>query len=214
MIDAVLSWPALLTALVVFGFAPGALLRLIVRAFEREDPRRRELLAELYAVPRMERPFWVLEQLEVALFEGVWERMRWAATGRVIDRWHVRSAVELNRVHPQTFWIPAAEERLAVAPGWIVQLPFAMTDGWAERMWVEVTAVQRRHLVGKLRNEPVGIPRLARGDEIKFKRDHIMNISSRDEISNRVMGAAGWVPMCEGCNPTPGFDSAERLHEY
>jgi hypothetical protein len=29
------------------------------------------LLAELHVVPRAERPFWVAEQLEVALFEGV-----------------------------------------------------------------------------------------------------------------------------------------------
>jgi DNA-binding transcriptional MerR regulator len=66
-----LAWPTFLIALLVFGFAPGALLRLIVLAFRRDDPRRRELLGELYAVPRIERPFWVIEQLEVALFEGL-----------------------------------------------------------------------------------------------------------------------------------------------
>jgi hypothetical protein len=54
----------------------GAMLRLIVLAFHREDPRRQELLAELHAVPRWERPFWVMEQLEVALFEGIWHRIR------------------------------------------------------------------------------------------------------------------------------------------
>lgn len=58
------------------GFAPGAFLRLIVFAFRRGDPRRAELLAELHVVPRLERPFWVFEQLEVALFEGIWERIR------------------------------------------------------------------------------------------------------------------------------------------
>jgi ATP-binding cassette subfamily B protein len=47
------------------------LLRLIVLAFPHHDPRRRELLAELHAVPRIERPFWVFEQLEVAVFEGI-----------------------------------------------------------------------------------------------------------------------------------------------
>jgi hypothetical protein len=56
-----------IAALLVYGFAPGLLLRLIVRAFHPEDPRREELLAELHAVPRLERPFWVLEQLEVAI---------------------------------------------------------------------------------------------------------------------------------------------------
>ena len=71
LLDAIVSWRIFLVALVVFGFAPGALLRLIVLAFPCGDPRRRELLAELHAVPRLERPFWVLEQLEVALCEGV-----------------------------------------------------------------------------------------------------------------------------------------------
>ena len=68
------SWPVLVTALLVFGFAPGAVLRMIVLLFPRDDPRRRELLGELHAVPRIERPFWVIEQLEVALFEGLRHR--------------------------------------------------------------------------------------------------------------------------------------------
>lgn len=51
-----LSWKALLVAVGVFGFAPGAALRLILLAFPRSDSRRRELLADLYAVTRWERP--------------------------------------------------------------------------------------------------------------------------------------------------------------
>ena len=70
-----LSWPTFGIALLVFGFAPGALLRVIVLAFPPGDPRRRELLAEVYAVPRAERPFWVAQQLEVALFEGLVGRL-------------------------------------------------------------------------------------------------------------------------------------------
>ena len=68
------SWPVLVTALLVFGFAPGAVLRMIVLLFPQDDPRRRELLGELHTVPRIERPFWVIEQLEVALFEGLRHR--------------------------------------------------------------------------------------------------------------------------------------------
>lgn len=83
LLDAIVSWRTLLAALLVFGYAPGALLRLIVLAFHRDDLRRSELLAELHAVPRLERPFWVFEQLEVALSEGIWPRV-WAATGRII----------------------------------------------------------------------------------------------------------------------------------
>jgi hypothetical protein len=172
----VLSWPTFLILLLVFGFAPGAALRLIVLAFDREDPRRRELLAELHAVPRVERPFWVAEQFEVALTEGLGYRLRWAATGRIIHRWHLESGVERSRQYPDTFLIPDEELRRAVLPGLVVKLLFEMRAGWGERMWVTVTAVKGRHLVGTLINEPVGIPRLMPGDTIKFTPDHIIGI--------------------------------------
>lgn len=42
-------------------------------------------MAELYAVPRIERPLWVAEQLEVALFEGLAHRIS-AALRRLTDR--------------------------------------------------------------------------------------------------------------------------------
>ena len=84
MIAQLLAWPTLGVALLVFGFAPGVALRLIVLFYRRGNPRRQELLGELYAVPRIERPFWVTEQLEVAIFEGLRDRfrawrMRWTA---------------------------------------------------------------------------------------------------------------------------------------
>jgi Uncharacterized protein conserved in bacteria (DUF2314) len=176
LLDAIVSWRTFLVALLVFGFAPGALLRLIVLAFHRDDPRRSELLAELHAVPRLERPFWVLEQLEVAVSEGVWERVVWAATGRVIHRWRLESGVERNREYPETFEIPDEDAKQAIEPGVVVKLVFEMNDGWGERMWVEVVAVQRRHIVGTLRNQPIGIPRLDLGDRVKFKREHVIDI--------------------------------------
>lgn len=76
MIAQLLAWPTLGVALLVFGFAPGAVLRLIVLFYRCDNPRRQELLGELYGVPRIERPFWVAEQLEVALFEGLRDRIR------------------------------------------------------------------------------------------------------------------------------------------
>jgi hypothetical protein len=74
LISHVISWPTLGCALLVYGFAPGALLRLIVLLYPRDHPSRRELIGELYAYPRIKRPFWVAEQLETALFEGLCAR--------------------------------------------------------------------------------------------------------------------------------------------
>jgi hypothetical protein len=61
LIDAVVSWPTLLIALGVFGFAPRAVLRLLLLAYPKDCPRRAELMAELKAVPRLDRPLWVAE---------------------------------------------------------------------------------------------------------------------------------------------------------
>jgi hypothetical protein len=75
LISHVTSWPTLGCALLVYGFAPGALLRLIVLLYPRDHPSRRELIGELYAYPRIKRPFWVAEQLETALLEGLGGRL-------------------------------------------------------------------------------------------------------------------------------------------
>jgi hypothetical protein len=64
-----------LLVVALFGFVPGFCLRLIVLAYPRKDPRRAELIAQLYTVPRIQRPLWVAEQLETALFEGLPHRL-------------------------------------------------------------------------------------------------------------------------------------------
>jgi len=112
----VISWPTLGCALLVYGFAPGALLRLIVLLYPRGHPRRRELIGELYAYPRIWRPFWVAQQLETALFEGLHGRIAaWRARratvpvvfqlnsggGVTVEWWISRAAYERVRaMHP------------------------------------------------------------------------------------------------------------------
>jgi hypothetical protein len=76
LLDGLRAWQLLIVALAVYGFFPGVVLRFILLAFRRSDPRRAEILAELRAVSRWERPFWVAEQAEVALFEGLLERIK------------------------------------------------------------------------------------------------------------------------------------------
>lgn len=149
MLDTVLSPVTFVLILLIYGFAPGALLRIIVLAFPAGDPRRAELRAELYAVPRLERPIWVAEQIEVAISEGLWVRLKWAATGRVIYRWKLGSGVKAHEKYPETFWIPSDEMKDEIRPGYLVKLMFRLRKG-GERMWVEVTGVDGKSTRGDL----------------------------------------------------------------
>lgn len=81
------SLPALLTIVLTFGFAPGFCMRLIALMYPRTDPRRQELYAEMKAVPRIERPLWVAEQLETGLFEGISSRRRAARERKPEEHW-------------------------------------------------------------------------------------------------------------------------------
>lgn len=94
-------WPGLgpfFLALLIFGFLPGAVVRVIAGlAFTRDDPRRAEMIAEVYEVPRWARPMWVFQQLEVALFEGVGPRLKRFAIRAWKGRGASRSWAVLNR---------------------------------------------------------------------------------------------------------------------
>jgi DNA-binding transcriptional MerR regulator len=75
-------WPLVL-GLVLFGLLPGASLRLIVRIYPKWHPRRRELVAELYTIDYQKRLFFVAQNLELALFEGL--PARWKSRRRPND---------------------------------------------------------------------------------------------------------------------------------
>ncbi len=201
MVSTLTSLPAFLLVLVIYGLAPGLLLRVILLGFHRHDPRRKELRAELYAVPRFIRPFWVLEQVEVALFDGVFPRIRWMATGRIIYRWHLDSGVTLNRANPDTFWVPSDPEKDGIRPGDKVRLIFRMRDDWGERMWVRVTAVKRNgRFEGALINNPLGIPRLYAGDRIKFSRDAVIDVLDVSTQPPPLRDEDEFVGYCKCCS--------------
>ena len=67
---------ALLGVVATFGAAPGLILRAATLVYPHGHPRRQELVAELYAVKRHERAFWVSEVLIAVLYEGVPLRIR------------------------------------------------------------------------------------------------------------------------------------------
>jgi hypothetical protein len=101
LLEALASPWNFLWAVIVFGFAPGFCLRLIVLAYPSDDPRRRELIAELYAVPRSKQPLWVAQQLEVALFEGLANRVSAAIRRRTARR---RARPKTKKRVKAVFW--------------------------------------------------------------------------------------------------------------
>ena len=96
LFDAVTSWRSVLVAVGAFGFAPGFVLRLAVKIYPRDDPRRQEVIADLYVMRRIERPFYVAEQLETVLVEGLPERLSRMAS-RVLRPQRVRRRIRRIR---------------------------------------------------------------------------------------------------------------------
>lgn len=76
LVEVAADWRLLLLALLIFGVAPGVLLRVLVHVYPKDHPRREELVGELYGITMAARPFWVAQQLETALFEGIPARAR------------------------------------------------------------------------------------------------------------------------------------------
>lgn len=174
LIEASTPWGGLAVALLVFGFLPGFVLNLIVRAYDREDPRRQELLAELYAVPRWERPFWVLEQFEVAAREELFPFVSWWFNRLVWHRATLRSGLKSHQTYPETFWIPDDEEKAALAPGDFVRLAWKVRGLPGERMWVEILERRGARCVGRLSNQPVFVYR-GYGEKVRFHIDSIID---------------------------------------
>lgn len=215
LISSVTSWQTLLLIVALFGFFPGFTLRILVLGYPKDDPRRQELLGELYALPYWRRPIWVAEQLETVIFDGISPRIQWMLTGRVILRWHLGSGIKWNQKHPETFDIPTEAEKAALTPGTSVKLMFNQSDDWTERMWVRVTKVGRFRIVGDLINEPFGgFPRLCPGSRIKFRSKHIIDITKDDvdpglaEIALVHRECARLHPLIQPDNDPPGLPPA------
>ncbi|WP_199849790.1 DUF2314 domain-containing protein [Blastococcus sp. Marseille-P5729] len=178
------AWGTLSLAVLVFGFAPGMVLAAIVRLI-RDPDRRRELQAELYEVPRWERPFWVAQQFEVVIRLGLIPEVSWY-WGRWF--WHravIESGVDRHREYPGSFWIPSPEEKAALVPGDQVKLMWSVKryEASEERMWVEITQRDGDQLRGRLSNSPAFV-HLDHGDYVKFHIDDIIDYqfwNERDE---------------------------------
>lgn len=170
------AFGALGIALLIFGFAPGMALALIVKLLAKDDPRRAELQAEIYAVPRWERPFWVCEQLEVAMREGLCPEVSWYWGRHVWHRASVECGLDNHRRWPNSFWVPGDEEKAELQPGDTVRLAWSVKRYAAsgERMWVEITHRVGDRLVGRLKNCPVFV-HLSPDETVKFHIDDIID---------------------------------------
>jgi hypothetical protein len=109
LLELVASPLNLLWILLGFGFAPGFCLRLIVLLYPAGHPRRKELVAELYAIKRPLRPLFVAEQFETALFEGIPERRKARKSGKEeAERLRLSRAInqtDSGRINQAIFWI-------------------------------------------------------------------------------------------------------------
>lgn len=166
-------------AVIVFGFAPGMVLALVTRLIPDND-RRRELQAELYEVPRWERPFWVAQQFEVALRIGLAPRISWAWGRHIWHRSRVECGLELHRQWPETFDVPGDDEKELIVPGDLVKLMWAVARFPGERMWVRVIRRDGDRLSGTLENLPVYVF-MDHGEQVKFQIDDIIDFEYVDE---------------------------------
>lgn len=160
-------------AVLLFGFMPGLVLAMVVRLIPDLD-RRRELQAELYEVPRWERPFWVAQQFEVALRLGFAPRVTWIWGRYVWHRCKVESGLRRHLESPDTFEIPDDELKEAIAPGDLVKLMWSVSHFPGERMWVRVTHREGNRLAGDLENWPLFV-HLSPGERVRFEIDDIID---------------------------------------
>lgn len=91
------------------------------------------------------------------------------------------SAVQLNKLHPDTFEIPTAEERHSLKPGDRVKLIFRrrVKDAVAERMWVRVFKRMADGVYeGVLDNEPLyDLKEVIQCDDVVyFRPEHVADI--------------------------------------
>src|SRR5688572_990911 len=100
----------------------------------------------------------------------------------MLRSWWLDDVVAAAEAHPQSFFIPPAEERMSIAAGQLVRLHFVLAEPTAsqpraERMWVEVsersTSGATVRYGGILTNKPAYIHGLNAGDAIEFGPEHI-----------------------------------------
>lgn len=80
---------------------------------------------------------------------------------------------------PYTFDMPHPAQLAAIGPGDLVKAIFEQLDGEteysAERMWVEIEAMDEFGITGKLANTPADMPLLKIGDLVRLPPTHVID---------------------------------------
>lgn len=97
-------WGPSALGLAALGLLPGFSLRLIVRLYPKGDPRRREVVAELYTVENWRQPIFVIQMLELAISEGIPARWRGHEHGETTTP-TILPPVAVGYRGPQVCWI-------------------------------------------------------------------------------------------------------------
>ncbi|WP_158825014.1 immunity protein Imm33 domain-containing protein [Mucilaginibacter lacusdianchii] len=106
-----------------------------------------------------------------------------------MSSWSLDNAIELQNEFPYTFYRPsdAVIERLKPEAATVKLIfrfdPYEKGQPSAERMWVIITSVNKDGTYkGTLDNDPYYIKDLKAGDEITFRREHIIQYDTLDEL--------------------------------
>lgn len=104
---------------------------------------------------------------------------------RYFGTWAVEDPRPIHREAPYTFFLPTAEEIMALRPGDLVKLTIkgspAGLEYDAERMWVILDSLGPEEWQGRLDNAPCDMPQLQPGDRICFQPHNIIDLQYEGE---------------------------------
>lgn len=182
-------WPNVLLPLAIFGLLPGPFLRLVVQLYPKGDPRRRELLGELYAIEFHKRPFFLAQCLELALLEGLPRRWRRRHAGTTLE-----PPVSLA---PSGFRDPTACQIVGITPRqldyWVrteLIRPFidvaAAAEGGPHRRFSYIDLLELK-LVRQLHD--AGVPTRSVRKAVEYLREQGGDLSTAHQVLTRSGGS-------------------------
>ena len=98
------------------------------------------------------------------------------------DHYELDNGEEINKEHPESFYIPSRELRDNLQAGDTVKLIFRMEEKInpdevaVERMWVEINNKEGSFYTGTLDNDPNGEVFIECGLSVNFKAEHVIQI--------------------------------------